>query len=282
MSLLKKWLLMLMNIVVYFGAAVLAFYVINPYIFNHVDWYKTFMGSNIPIQLTATVSMIFIMYFLIFKIKKMYLKEKYESLWSICNFSMLNIKQMVWFTLIGFAGSIWFISLMNISYISESFPGLQSYIELFATSEYFIYTFLGVGIIGVFYEEILFRGLIFNEFRKVLPLPFALLLNAVIYGLFQPSPVIMVTGFLLGILYGLIYVKTMSLWSTIWIGSVLNISIFSLHELKVDEGMAKWSDAVLIPIHILTFLFMLLFVIYFLKSDVPNENSNIKETNVKG
>ncbi|MFS1513882.1 type II CAAX endopeptidase family protein [Chengkuizengella sp. SCS-71B] len=275
---MKKYLLMIANLAAYLGATYFVFELLVLYLYNNFEWFVTFFERNIPLYLIFITSVTFLLFLFIFYIKKIFLKENYKSIWSVCNFSMINRKQMFLFTLIGLAGTLWFISFMKITYFGERFPDLESYMEVFSRSDNFFYVFIGVGIVGVLFEEILFRGLVFNEFNKVMPFPIALILNAIVYGYFQPSPIIMFTGFMLGILYGLVYFKTKSIWSSIWIGIVLNVSMFTFRELKINDAIGKLPDWVLVLTMISSFLFILISVIYLFKSESLS-NNNITPAN---
>ncbi|NDI34047.1 CPBP family intramembrane glutamic endopeptidase [Chengkuizengella sediminis] len=278
---MKKYVLMIMNLVIYIGATFLVFDKLGNYLYYNFEWYSSLFEQNIPLELAFLSCINMLVYLLIFYVKKIFLKERYESLWSVCNFSMLTRKQMILFTFIGLAGTFWFISFMKISFIGEKFPDLEEYIEIFSTADNFFYVFLGVGIAGVFIEEILGRGLIFNELKKVMSLPTALLLNALIYGYLQPSPIIMFTGFMLGILYGLVYFKTQSLWSSIWIGIVLNVSMFTFNELNIIDITGRLPDLVLVLITISTFLFIIFSVILLFKNNsLSNDTLNTKNSNI--
>lgn len=79
------------------------------------------------------------------------------------------------------------------------------------------YVFLAFLLVGNFFKEILFRALLFNELRKVLPLYVAIVLQGLLYGalFFNFDPPLTLYGFLGAVIFVLLYIWFDSIWAPI-------------------------------------------------------------------
>ncbi|MBN1517426.1 CPBP family intramembrane metalloprotease [Candidatus Sumerlaeota bacterium] len=77
----------------------------------------------------------------------------------------------------------------------------------------FIIVLLAIGIMAPVLEEIIFRGCIFTELRRTVPLPAALVLQAVAFGLIHLNPLQTAYATLLGLLLGVVYMWFRSIWA---------------------------------------------------------------------
>ncbi len=119
----------------------------------------------------------------------------------------------LWFALLTYLGD-------QFEYVNEQ---LQNYIEqasAFTPSAGYIWLILGIVIFAPIAEELLFRGIIQGELRKAMPEWLAIIIQAVIFALFHMQPVqityVIVPGLLLGVAYA---------WSrTIWVPIVMHIT----------------------------------------------------------
>ncbi|HAT4276091.1 TPA: CPBP family intramembrane metalloprotease [Clostridium perfringens] len=103
-------------------------------------------------------------------------------------------------------------SLQNFSQISESL-----------NNEAYIFIFLSVILFGPIVEELLFRGLIFNEINKIKGGATPIILSGFLFGLFHREPVQVVYSFILGIILGFVYSKTRSLPLVIFMHMLNNL-----------------------------------------------------------
>jgi uncharacterized protein len=146
------------------------------------------------------------------------LRKKEENFWTRCKFKRITSRDMV--NVI--------IATMALSFISSGFIYLTQ--NIFKDYEQISQTMVG-GLNSVFgiiiiiilipiFEELLFRGMIFNELRKNLNVPAAIILQALIFGIAHGNIAQGTYAFLMGIVAGFIYVCTKSIWSNI----ILHIS----------------------------------------------------------
>jgi len=98
----------------------------------------------------------------------------------------------------------------------------------------FVIVFITVGIMAPIIEEIIFRGLVLNELKKVVPACPAIILQAIIFGIYHMNPLQGVYTSLLGIVLGIAAEKTGSIWTPILIHISFNSISTLLSKMPVD------------------------------------------------
>ena len=88
--------------------------------------------------------------------------------------------------------------------------------------------FLLLCFLGPVTEEIVYRGLVYEQFLRFLPESGAILLNSLLFGAAHGSPVQMVIACVAGILFSLARKKTGSALSSVLMHMVLNTMVFFL------------------------------------------------------
>ena len=88
----------------------------------------------------------------------------------------------------------------------------QSFIDIFF-----------IVIVAPIFEEILFRGLIFNECRKYLNINTSIVLQALLFSMFHPNLLQFIYAFLCGIILCLVYVSTNSIIANILVHCIFNL-----------------------------------------------------------
>ena len=152
----------------------------------------------------------------------------------------LALKPLGWKTiLILLAVSVGFIVLSS---VIGNYAGVKDtadfQLDLYRTSVWPVLLWLAVVIFAPAFEEVLFRGFLFEGFRHsrigvigaiiLTTLPWALL--HVQYELFHIG-----TIFVLGLIYGFVRYKTDSLWSTLYMHTFNNLAAMILTALQVYE-----------------------------------------------
>jgi hypothetical protein len=140
---------------------------------------------------------------------------------------------------------------------------LQDYIEVasaFSPSVGYFWLILGISILTPIAEELLFRGIIQGELRKAMPEWVAVVIQGVIFAVFHWQPVQISYVLLPGLLLGLVYAWTRSLWVPIamhivfnFLGSVLPALIGEDEMLAQIVGV---SELVFIVIGILCLIYL--------------------------
>jgi len=107
------------------------------------------------------------------------------------------------------------------------------------TGQNFILEIVTIGVLIPILEEIIYRGLIFDQLRKNIPLAPALIIQALIFGIVHLNVVQGSYAFLLAILMGIALVRSGSILLPIAIHVGMNLSgvILSKYQHLIDETM---------------------------------------------
>lgn len=125
--------------------------------------------------------------------------------------------------LAGLGISVALTGIINFIDIAKYFPkATQELAEMFAGSD-LLSLLLAVGIIVPIFEELMFRGLIFNEMRRAMPPWLALVLSGVVFGVAHMNPIQIMYTIPMGILLAVLYYRTGSLWTPILVHIAWNI-----------------------------------------------------------
>ena len=124
----------------------------------------------------------------------------------------------------------------------------------------FVLSLLSVGIIGPVFEEVLFRGLVFGELRKITKVKVALVLQALLFGIYHLNVVQGIYAFVLGLIIGFVYYRSSSIIAPI----IIHVSINSLSVI-IDEffsagQMENWGLVITVAslaLFVLTGVFIL-------------------------
>ncbi len=236
----------LLYIGIYFAVQVLAFSIVsvcfgikagieNRGMFSQ-EQIQTIVNQNIHWILIGSVLSTFGLYWLIFRVRK-------ESLIKRCNFTKIGFREMGYTILLGFGFNA-FLVVMNI---------FTNYYRLFPEHEKLMISLIGgnivltlitVGIVIPVFEEILFRGIVFNELRKWIRLPLALILQGLVFGLYHMNVLQGIYGTLMGILAALAYVWVGSLWAPILVHAGFNLIGVFLSRLN-EQILVQYSWGIL-------------------------------------
>ena len=112
--------------------------------------------------------------------------------------------------------------LGNVAVISESMDNFrESWSGM--DSEPYIWVFMSVVIAGPIFEEIVFRGLIYNYIEELGSSTAAIIVSGITFGIWHGEPVQMVYTAFMGIVLGIVYYRTRSLKYTIYVHIVNNL-----------------------------------------------------------
>ena len=111
-----------------------------------------------------------------------------------------------------------------------------------------------LGIVGPIFEEILFRGLIFGELRKITPVKIALVIQALLFGAYHLNLVQGVYAFLLGLLIGYVYYRSNSIIAPILMHVSINSLSVIINEFVSAQQLETWGVVIMIASVALFFL----------------------------
>lgn len=183
-------------------------------------------GTIIIVIAAALIS--FIIYWFVLWLRK-------ESIFRFCNFSKIGIRNIVLVSLLGVALVFpvsYVVELLRIDQLSKSTE--EAFNFLFKENNVLI-LLLGVGIIGPIIEEIIFRGLILNELKRNINIVAAVFIQALLFGAYHLNLSQAIYAFPLGLILGLVYVKTRSIWGSILIHIFFNSTSVILSKIPGGE-----------------------------------------------
>ncbi len=172
--------------------------------------------TTLPISIIVT----FIVYYLLFKFEK-------EDLIKYCDFRKFKQNYIVpiIFLTIGFCLMLSSISKFQVNIYSINRDGIIG--------------LLGLLIFVPIFEEILFRGIIYNKLRENIDLFSAIIIQALIYGLFHGNVFQALYTGVLGIILATVYTWSDSIWS-----AILTHEIFNILGLVIMPLIIKFSKGV--------------------------------------
>ncbi|REK76179.1 CPBP family intramembrane glutamic endopeptidase [Paenibacillus paeoniae] len=251
---MKKVLTMIGNIALYLGVFYALLYLLrSTYNYEVTLSFAKFLDRNPAMFMAVLFTVITLVYMLIFRIKAWIWPNAERNLFRASGFKKLSASRVLLMVGLGLAGSLFSIGLIVIDDIANQFPSIPFLVDDLIRGDSILYVILGAGLIAPAFEEILFRGLIFGELRRVMPLYVALVLQAGAYAYFQPSAVLSVISIGSGLIYGALYLRTGSLWAPILVQNTAMGTIFLFKYIGFYEWYDKLGD---VALYILTVLFL--------------------------
>jgi membrane protease YdiL (CAAX protease family) len=179
---------------------------------------NAFFDQNLNIIMLVSEFISLLTFMLIFYAKK-------QNLFKYCGFFKLSLKNAALIVVMASGMGMFIDGILTALPIDKWFPEYSELMDsLMGGGQDFSIILLSVGILGPIFEEILFRGLVFNELRKVKGLVFSVIVQAILFGVFHMNWLQGIYAFLLGIILGLVYVWTRSIWAPIIAHIVFNTS----------------------------------------------------------
>lgn len=162
-----------------------------------------------------------------------FLRSSGENLIKRCVFKKISMKDTVLIIICGVGFSA--LTLEIIQMVSARF---QSYRNVSNTIMLGTNSFIGIACVVLLlpmFEEILFRGLIFNELRSRLNVIISIIIQALIFGAFHGNLLQGLYAFMLGLALAAVYFWTKSIWSNVifhvtfnFMGSVGSVILYSV------------------------------------------------------
>lgn len=183
-------------------------------------------GNQLGLVVLNDVCAIPIFAVLIYFVKK-------QSILKVTQVKRINIRNAALSTLTGVGMGIFLVNFLGLTFIKE-ISKFNELIDYIYNSNLLV--FAGFVIIGTFFKEMLFRGLIFNELSKAMPLILAILLDAIIYGalFFNFDPPLTIFGILGNIVVVLVYYSTKTLWAPYIAQATNNICVYFILNVSGD------------------------------------------------
>lgn len=103
----------------------------------------------------------------------------------------------------------------------------------------FIILLLSVGILGPVFEEILFRGIVFNQLQRAMSLRAAFIVQAVAFGIYHMNPVQSVYAIVYGLLLGYAYLK----FGSVLAPTAIHVGVNSLGVIAGQDTVERMLNA---------------------------------------
>ena len=216
-----------------------------------------FIGAQTPWVLFVAVALALPSYYLIYRGRKQELGE-FVRLGSL---HPISVPVLVVFGLsLNFIVDMLLGLLSQIDIFSQLFETYNQVAELIFNGG-FVLSLLAVGIVGPIFEELLFRGLVFGELRKIMHVRLAIVLQALIFGVYHMNAVQGAYAFLIGILLGYIYYRSSSIIAPMIVHIAINSSSVIITRFLRADMLENYAGAIVIAsllLFVLTGAFILL------------------------
>ncbi len=180
---------------------------------------QAMLDKNVLIMLIISALLSLFIYWMVFKAKQ-------KNLWTYCHFSKPRMSVILLAILLGLSFNLLFLMFDVITSFDRLFPDYGQVVEPLLSGGFGL-TIMIAGIIIPVFEEILFRGIVFNRLKTCLPLTAALWLQGFLFGAYHLNILQGIYGMILGILAALVYEWFQSIWVPIAVHAAFNsISIF--------------------------------------------------------
>ena len=190
--------------------------------------------------LTSIISVFLLVpiYWFVLRLRKIKLTE-------FSGFHRISVKTAVLAAAIGTALIIPVNFVMSYFSLDQLSPETERIFDVIFKGNSLPMLLLGIGIVGPIMEELIFRGLVFNELRRNIPVAAAVVLQGILFGAMHMNISQFLYAAPLGILFGCIYVWTGSILSTMLVHMFFNGMGIILGEIISDQVLTAALPAAL-------------------------------------
>lgn len=150
-----------------------------------------------------------------------YFPKSFKNLLTKQSFKLISLKTIFYISLLGIGFSILLLTL--IFYLDVFFPSYREISKQILTLNNSIINLICSIILIPIFEEIMFRGIIFNFFRKNYSLTFSIIFQALIFGVFHGNYLQVIYTFIGGLTLALIYIYCDSILGNILLHIIFNL-----------------------------------------------------------
>ncbi|MCX8128635.1 MAG: CPBP family intramembrane metalloprotease [Clostridia bacterium] len=223
----------------------------------------------------------FISFVLVLAVFVLVFKLRGKNLIKTCNFSKLSIKNFLQVFAAGILMGVFTCFLCNTSFVVENVPVFEQFLTFQVNGYTSFIIFIPMIAITFAFEEIIFRGTIFNEIRSGVPVYPSILITTAIYGLINTYTMGAAIGLyasIAALLYNLAYVYMRSIFAPI----VLQISSIWVIAITIKTGvwykLRDQGDAFL-AIILAVILVLILAIYYFIYMD-SRKNGHVENNTI--
>jgi uncharacterized protein len=174
-----------------------------------------------------------------------------------CGFQRIKPQSMLISALLGIALVLpvdFIVSFLSIDKLS---PGTEQIFNAMFSNNSVLVLILSVGLAAPILEEILFRGLIFSELRRHLPIPIAIVIQGLLFGAIHMNWTQFLYAAPLGILFGVVYIWVRSISATIIIHILFNSAGILIGKFFNEQIIFNWYFVVLSTIGVIMLMLLI-------------------------
>jgi len=226
---MKRYLGMIGNILLYIAIYIAVSLMVTLAISIGLKGTSTikWIAENISILTIITNILTISAYMLICKIDKINFFKK-------CKFNAYNYNFTYFLILIGMSLGTFSISFLKIHAIHEAFPLLAHTLASIVSGKNIMIILLGTITMGTILEEVLFRGLVFDELKKNMNIVLAVILQGLIFGGLTLNIPVMIYAGLGGMIFGMVYIIFDSMWACIIAHFISSATLLVLSRFGAD------------------------------------------------
>lgn len=226
--------------------------------------------GKILIPMTGVISLLSLIGFLIV------VKICHKSIKDFLEVKKMSFNNILYAIALTITLSFFSISLTNL--LVEFFPGYGQVSDSIADSFSSTWNQLLIIVLLPIFEEIFFRGIIFNEMRKRINITVAIIIQAIIFGAFHGNILQGIYTSILGIALALVYHWTRSIWAPI----IIHV-IYNFLGTMVVPILVYYTSYLLIPYLIVSAILTVVLLVAMSKRSVnkhsyPSNNSVVSTT----
>lgn len=147
----------------------------------------------------------------------------------------IKLKDILYIILMGIALSI--VLSILIDFLTQLFPSYEEVSNRITSQTSSILNIMCIVVLVPIYEEIIFRGIIFNHLKENYKIGIAIVAQALVFGIEHGNIVQSIYTFILGIVLALIYMYFNSIYANIMLhmifnlfGGVIDLNLYNLNE----------------------------------------------------
>lgn len=216
-----------------------------------------YIGQQTPWVLILSIAITLPTYFLIYQHRR----QELRTFVSVRGVGAVSVPVLIILALsVNFIIEFILAMLSQIGAFSKAFESYSQVTDLLFADNFWM-TLLAVGIIGPIFEEILFRGLVFGELRKISKVRIALVVQALLFGAYHMNIIQGSYAFLIGILLGYVYYRSNSIIVPMILHITINSSSVLMSALLTEAQLKDWYFLIILAslaLFILTGMFVLM------------------------
>lgn len=196
-----------------------------------------FIGTQVPWIILVSAALSVPTYYLFYRNRK----QELLAFVSLRSIGVLSIPVLVVFGLsLNFVIEFVLALLREIDSMAPVFKNYNDVSNMIFGGG-FAANLIAIGVVGPIFEEILFRGLVFGELRKIAKVRLAIVIQALLFGAYHLNVIQGAYAFVIGLLLGFIYYRSNSIIAPILVHITINTSSVLLTEMMksdMPDGLA--------------------------------------------